>query len=144
MRCPITKLTIGKSLRYNAQMLQYNIKPVLFRQLRDDVIKVKVICAYTASARVSFVCIPVKRYALFEKESIDGRLILSTNRATATQKLYNPILPKRQALDTDYDYVVVGSGPGGGPTAANLAVAGYKGFASRMPIAVRLDGSNDS
>ncbi|KAF3763193.1 hypothetical protein M406DRAFT_64320 [Cryphonectria parasitica EP155] len=27
---------------------------------------------------------------------------------------------------TVYDYVVVGSGPGGGPTAANLAVAGYK------------------
>ncbi|KAF6829344.1 choline dehydrogenase [Colletotrichum plurivorum] len=26
----------------------------------------------------------------------------------------------------DYDYVVVGSGPGGGPVAANLAIAGYK------------------
>ncbi|KAH8194295.1 hypothetical protein TruAng_011533 [Truncatella angustata] len=46
--------------------------------------------------------------------------------AAATLHRHNPILPKRQALDTDYDYVVVGSGPGGGPTAANLAVAGYK------------------
>ncbi|KAJ5595737.1 CAZyme family AA3, partial [Penicillium hetheringtonii] len=27
---------------------------------------------------------------------------------------------------TDYDYVVVGSGPGGGPLAARLAIAGYK------------------
>lgn len=26
----------------------------------------------------------------------------------------------------EYDFVVVGSGPGGGPTAANLAIAGYK------------------
>ncbi|KAI8629205.1 hypothetical protein F5Y19DRAFT_434355 [Xylariaceae sp. FL1651] len=27
---------------------------------------------------------------------------------------------------TKYDYIIVGSGPGGGPVAANLAVAGYK------------------
>jgi choline dehydrogenase len=26
----------------------------------------------------------------------------------------------------DYDYIVVGSGPGGGPVAARLTIAGYK------------------
>lgn len=40
---------------------------------------------------------------------------------------HNPFLTSRQALNTTtaYDYVVVGSGPGGGTTAANLAEAGY-------------------
>ncbi|KAI1879202.1 hypothetical protein JX265_002156 [Neoarthrinium moseri] len=52
--------------------------------------------------------------------------LLSIGSEAAPQRRHNPILPKRQALDTDYDYVVVGSGPGGGPTAANLAEAGYK------------------
>ncbi|GAW24912.1 hypothetical protein ANO14919_145080 [Xylariales sp. No.14919] len=34
---------------------------------------------------------------------------------------------RRSNNDTvDYDYVVVGSGPGGGPVAANLAIAGFK------------------
>ncbi|KAI0454775.1 hypothetical protein F5B21DRAFT_474205 [Xylaria acuta] len=28
--------------------------------------------------------------------------------------------------NSDYDYIVVGSGPGGGPVAANLAIAGFK------------------
>lgn len=39
---------------------------------------------------------------------------------------HNPFSPKRQIVNTTYDYIVVGSGPGGGPTAANLAVAGHK------------------
>ncbi|KAJ4394835.1 hypothetical protein N0V93_004055 [Gnomoniopsis smithogilvyi] len=39
---------------------------------------------------------------------------------------HNPFLTARQSTNTTaYDYIVVGSGPGGGPTAANLAIAGY-------------------
>ena len=38
----------------------------------------------------------------------------------------NPLISQQQSLDDAYDYVVVGSGPGGGPAAADLAVAGYK------------------
>lgn len=36
------------------------------------------------------------------------------------------VLPQQTKVDNDYDYVVVGSGPGGAPVAARLALAGHK------------------
>ncbi|KAM0543731.1 hypothetical protein ACHAPJ_012180 [Fusarium lateritium] len=43
-----------------------------------------------------------------------------------SKRSHNPFIGKRDTNTTEYDYVVVGSGAGGGPVAANLAVAGYK------------------
>ncbi|ORY61577.1 uncharacterized protein BCR38DRAFT_440581 [Pseudomassariella vexata] len=39
---------------------------------------------------------------------------------------HNPILPRQSPLTPDYEYIIIGSGPGGGPLAANLAEAGHK------------------
>lgn len=51
----------------------------------------------------------------------------ASSGVSVQQPRHSPFLSKRQALNaTTYDYVVVGSGPGGGPTAANLAIAGYR------------------
>ncbi|KAF9771522.1 hypothetical protein IL306_010845 [Fusarium sp. DS 682] len=41
------------------------------------------------------------------------------------KRSHNPFIDK-PAPSTKYDYVVVGSGAGGGPVAANLAIAGFK------------------
>ncbi|ENH62839.1 Choline dehydrogenase [Fusarium oxysporum f. sp. cubense race 1] len=43
----------------------------------------------------------------------------------SSPKSHNPFIGKRDTA-VEYDYVVVGSGAGGGPVAANLAVAGFK------------------
>ncbi|KAM0187313.1 hypothetical protein ACHAPI_011226 [Fusarium lateritium] len=42
------------------------------------------------------------------------------------KRSHNPFIGERDTSTAEYDYVVVGSGAGGGPVAANLAVAGYK------------------
>lgn len=53
--------------------------------------------------------------------------LLHTLGVQARPQRHNPFITKRQSINTTaYDYVIVGSGPGGGPLAANLAVGGYK------------------
>lgn len=49
--------------------------------------------------------------------------------SASEERRHEPFLHKRQDQNVtavDYDFVVVGSGIGGGPTAANLAIAGFK------------------
>lgn len=36
------------------------------------------------------------------------------------------VLPRQEAAELDYDYVVVGSGPGGAPLPSRLALAGHR------------------
>ncbi|KAF2163704.1 GMC oxidoreductase [Zasmidium cellare ATCC 36951] len=48
------------------------------------------------------------------------------NREATTKPFHGRLHHRRAVNETSYEYVVVGSGPGGSPLAARLALAGYK------------------
>ncbi|KAF4451294.1 choline dehydrogenase [Fusarium austroafricanum] len=52
-------------------------------------------------------------------------VLANSASALSHKQVHNPFIGKRDT-GVEYDYVVVGSGAGGGPVAANLAVAGFK------------------
>ncbi|KAF5027002.1 hypothetical protein F66182_877 [Fusarium sp. NRRL 66182] len=56
----------------------------------------------------------------------DSAFAFTAPWTTRQQRRHDPFIGQRDAKATEYDYVVVGSGAGGGPVAANLAIAGYK------------------
>ncbi|RYP44576.1 hypothetical protein DL768_008972 [Monosporascus sp. mg162] len=51
-------------------------------------------------------------------------LLACTSSALSVPHLSNPVYARRNETDT-FDYIVIGSGPGGAPLAVNLAEAGY-------------------
>ncbi|SPJ80035.1 related to glucose dehydrogenase [Fusarium torulosum] len=59
---------------------------------------------------------------------VDSTFAFSTPWSSSQhqKRSHNPFINERDTSTTEYDYVVVGSGAGGGPVAANLAVAGYR------------------
>jgi choline dehydrogenase len=65
--------------------------------------------------------------ALCAKSGI-GLAVLLSGCARIAKKKYpeTPITCKNQTLADEYEYIIVGSGAGGGPLAANLARQGYK------------------
>lgn len=71
-------------------------------------------------------------YKLTSQSSTAGHRHLHSNHASKRQSInvtaqsQNSTTQGPAANSTEYDYIVVGSGPGGGPLASRLAIAGYK------------------
>lgn len=58
---------------------------------------------------------------------LHGSLILSSLSLAFISSVYADLPPCSSSTETDFDYVVIGAGAGGGPLAARLAESGFSG-----------------
>lgn len=74
---------------------------------------------------ISKVCIVMLRSRVYIENFCCVSLVYSPDLCSYTNFFTSPTTSPRQSQET-YDYIVIGSGPGGGPLSARLAIAGYK------------------